>query len=60
MRKGLGERIRHERVSYMMLAPYFILFFCFTVLPVLISIFFSFTYFDLHSMPQFIGWGNYT
>jgi multiple sugar transport system permease protein len=42
-----------------MLAPYFILFFTFTVLPVLISIFFSFTYFDMHSAPQFIGWGNY-
>jgi len=58
-RNSLRARIGREKVSYLMLAPYFTLFFMFTVLPVLISIFFSFTYFDMHSMPQFIGWGNY-
>lgn len=56
----LGARMRKNAVSYVMLAPYFILFFCFTVLPVLVSLFFSLTYFDMHSLPQFIGWGNYT
>ncbi|MCL2029960.1 MAG: sugar ABC transporter permease [Oscillospiraceae bacterium] len=55
----LSARIRKGGVSYMMLAPYFALFFFFTVLPVLISMFFSFTTFDMHSLPQFIGWGNY-
>lgn len=58
-RNSLITRIKHERVSYLMLTPYFLLFTLFTIMPVLISIFFSFTYFDMHSMPQFIGWGNY-
>ena len=59
VKDSLGLRISKSKISYLMLAPYFILFFLFTILPVLISIFFSFTYFDMHSMPQFIGWSNY-
>jgi multiple sugar transport system permease protein len=46
--------------SYLMLTPYFTLFFFFTVLPVAASMFFSFTYFNLLERPQFIGWANYT
>ena len=57
--KKLGYRIKRSRVSYMMLAPYFILFFLFTVLPVVISIVLSFTYFDMLEMPTFVGWKNY-
>ena len=36
-----------------------ILFFVFTVLPVLISIGLSFTYFNVLESPDFIGWQNY-
>lgn len=42
-----------------MMAPYFILFFLFTVLPVLISIALSFTYFNMLEWPTFNGWNNY-
>lgn len=42
-----------------MCAPYFILFFLFTVLPVLTSIVLSFTYFNMLEAPTFIGWNNY-
>ena len=42
-----------------MLAPYFILFFLFTVLPVVISIGLSFTYFNMLEAPTFVGWKNY-
>ncbi|MDR2569538.1 MAG: sugar ABC transporter permease [Oscillospiraceae bacterium] len=55
----LGVRIRRSRISYLLIAPYFTLFFFFTLLPVLISMFFSLTFFDMHSAPQFIGWNNY-
>lgn len=48
-----------KRTTYLMLAPYFILFFFFTVLPVLTSIFLSFTYFNMLEIPKFIGWANY-
>ena len=44
---------------YIMLAPYFLLFFLFTVLPVIASIVLSFTYFNMLEVPQFIGWTNY-
>lgn len=42
-----------------MMAPYFILFFLFTVLPVLSSIVLSFTDFNMLEMPDFVGWKNY-
>jgi len=42
-----------------MLAPYFILFSVFTVLPVLASVVLSTSYFDMINPPQFIGWANY-
>lgn len=56
---SLGYRIKRNKESYIMLAPYFILFFLFTVLPVVMSIFFSFTYYNMLEMPEFIGWKNY-
>ncbi len=52
-------QIKKNKVSYMMLAPYFILFFFFTILPVVVSVFFSFTYFNMLEMPTFVGWKNY-
>jgi multiple sugar transport system permease protein len=42
-----------------MMAPYFILFFFFTVAPVVISIGLSFTYFNMLEAPTFVGWENY-
>lgn len=55
----LGYKIKKNKASYIMLAPYFILFFLFTVLPVVMSVFFSFTYYNMLEMPTFIGWKNY-
>lgn len=55
----LGHQIYKNRVSYLMMAPYFILFFFFTVLPVLMSVGLSFTYFNMLEPPAFVGWGNY-
>lgn len=58
-KKSLGNRIRSNKASYIMLAPYFILFFTFTVLPVLTSIALSFTSFNILEPPKFIFWDNY-
>ncbi|MCM1182881.1 MAG: sugar ABC transporter permease [Roseburia sp.] len=57
--KKLSYRIKKNRSCYLMLAPYFILFFVFTVLPVIISVGLSFTYFNMLEMPRFTGWANY-
>jgi multiple sugar transport system permease protein len=42
-----------------MLLPYFLLFFLFTVIPVLTSIALSFTSFNVLEPPKFILWDNY-
>lgn len=57
--KSLLTSLRKDKISYLMLAPYFILFFLFTVLPVLASIVLSFTNFDMMQFPTFTGWTNY-
>ena len=51
--------IKKNRQSYFLIAPYFVLFFTFTVLPVTMAIFLSFTSFDMLQRPQLIGWENY-
>lgn len=45
--------------SYSYLAPFLIIFLLFTVLPVLISIFFSFTYYNVLEPPKWIFLKNY-
>lgn len=44
---------------YVLLTPYFVLFFVFTVLPVVTSIILSFTYFNMLEFPTFAAWDNY-
>lgn len=58
-RNKLRYRIWENRTAYLMLAPYFIFFFLFVVLPVLASIALSFTHFNMLEMPEFVGWANY-
>jgi len=55
----LWYQIKKSKSSYIMLAPYFILFFFFTVLPVAMAVGFSFTYYNMLEMPTFVGWKNY-
>lgn len=54
-----GREIRKNKTSYLFLLPFGIIFFAFYLLPVIISIFFSFTYYNILEPPQFIGWQNY-
>ncbi|AZN43817.1 sugar ABC transporter permease [Paenibacillus albus] len=42
------------------MSPYLLLFAIFTVLPVIMSVFISFTYFNMLEFPRFIGWQNYS
>lgn len=55
----MSPTLRKDMPSYIMLAPYFVLFFLFTVLPVLASIILSFTDFNMLEWPEFVGWTNY-
>lgn len=58
-KQSLEQRVSRSKAAYVLLAPYFILFFLFTVLPVVSSIVLSFTNFNLLEMPDFVGWNNY-
>lgn len=59
-KETLWSRIRKNKACYVLLAPYFILFFLFTVLPVAVSIFLSFCNFNMLQPPAFVGFQNYT
>jgi multiple sugar transport system permease protein len=53
------EEISRYRVCYLFLAPYAIVFGLFFIAPLVISIFYSFTYFNILEPPRFIGLRNY-
>ena len=59
IREPLWPQIKKSKISYIMLAPYFVLFFLFTILPVLASMGLSLTHFNMLEAPQWVGWGNY-
>ena len=58
-RQEFWKQVKKNRVSYSMVAPFLIIFFTFTVMPVLMSFFLSFTSFDMLQAPKFIGLDNY-
>ena len=53
------EEMKNNKTAYFMLAPFFILFLIFTVLPVVLSIFLSLTDFNMLQMPHFVGVDNF-
>ena len=53
------KEMKRNKVAYMMVAPYMIIFTLFTVVPVLLSIVISFTDFNLLEMPNFVFFDNY-
>lgn len=55
----LWGRIKDNKASYLFLLPYYILFVMFTIVPVIISVYYSFTYYNILEAPQFIGWDNF-
>jgi multiple sugar transport system permease protein len=55
----LLNEIKRNKKSYLFVAPYMLMFFCFTALPVIISIYLSFTSFNVLEAPVFIGIENY-
>lgn len=57
--KSLRKRIWHDRVSYLMSAPFVICFIIFILLPVLGAIGLSFTFYNMIETPRFVGLLNY-
>lgn len=48
-----------NRILYLMMTPYLLLFILFTVLPVIMSFLLSFTDFNMLEFPTWRGWQNY-
>jgi len=55
----LLKEIVKSRVCYIFLAPYAIVFALFFIAPLVVSVFYSFTYFNILEPPKFIGLRNY-
>ncbi len=51
--------VKRHKTSYAFLFPFMSLFFLFTVIPVVLSIILSFTYFNMLQWPTWVGWQNY-
>ncbi len=53
------KKAKRAKMCYAFLAPYAILFTMFYVFPVVASIYFSFTYYNILESPRFLGLQNY-
>ena len=53
------HEMKRNKVAYLMVAPYMLIFTCFTVLPVVLSAVISLTDFNLLEWPNFVGADNY-
>ena len=59
MRQWIWKEMKRNKIAYLMVAPYMFIFFIFTVLPVVISAFMSFTDFNMLEMPSIVWFKNY-
>ena len=53
------KEMKRNWVAYLMVAPYMLIFTCFTILPVVLSILLSFTDFNLLQLPNIVWFKNY-
>lgn len=58
-KESFGTVWKKHKHKYMMIAPFALIFIVFTLLPVLVAIFLSFTSFNMVEMPDFVGMENY-
>ena len=54
-----GKDMRKHRVHYWFMLPYLLIFTVFTIMPVVIAVYLSFTSFNMLKEPSFIGLDNY-
>ncbi|WP_206098921.1 carbohydrate ABC transporter permease [Paenibacillus nanensis] len=56
----IGKELNRSKHYYLLMSPYMIIFFLFTVIPVVLSLGLSFFYFNMLEFPRFVGWQNYS
>ena len=59
VKNRLSDKTKDLLSYILMVGPYFTMFTVFIVVPILIAIVLSFTYFDTINPPQFVGFNNY-
>jgi len=57
--KKLWLDMKRNRISYLLLAPFLIVFTMFTIIPIITSIILSFSYYNIVEAPRFVGLSNY-
>ncbi|MBS4200491.1 sugar ABC transporter permease [Bacillus sp. FJAT-49732] len=57
--KKLWLDMKRNRISYLLLAPFLIIFTMFTIIPIITSIILSFSYYNIVEAPRFVGLSNY-
>ncbi|WP_235988978.1 carbohydrate ABC transporter permease [Aquibacillus kalidii] len=55
----LKSRVRRNLTGYFFIGPFVIGFLSFTIIPIIASLYFSFTKYDLFSSPEWIGLDNF-
>lgn len=58
-RFNLSDKTKDALSYTLMVGPYFLMFLVFIVLPILIAVVLSFTYFDTINTPEWVGFDNY-
>ncbi|WP_373876443.1 carbohydrate ABC transporter permease [Paenibacillus spongiae] len=56
---NLVKDIWKHRQSYLFVAPFYIMFLLFILIPIIAGILLSFTYFNAVQFPTWVGWKNY-
>ncbi len=54
------KEMKRNYTAYLMCLPFFLIFFTFTVAPVILSMYYSLTIFNLIEAPKWAGFSNYT
>ncbi len=54
------KEMKKSKHHYLLMSPYMLIFFTFTVIPVVFSLILSFTYFNMLEFPRFVGLQNYS
>ena len=53
------KEMNKNKIAYLMLAPYYLIFLTFTIVPVILSLILSFTNFNMLEPPQIVWFDNY-
>ncbi|MGO4372643.1 sugar ABC transporter permease, partial [Paenibacillus sp. MCAF20] len=57
---NVWTELKKNKHYYFLMSPYILIFFTFTVIPVVFSLILSFFYFNMLEFPRFVGWQNYS